>query len=209
MKEIKDGEVRRREILLAARTLFVTKGYDKTSINDILKVVDIAKGTFYYYFKSKEEVLKTIIMDIVDEGARKARDILNNQTTPIITRIVMAMMAQKPEFEGSSEIALELHKVENTKLHQMYVEKMLQRMTEELKPIVYEGIEQGVLVMDYPEECIEQLLLLGHMLFDSNTFAWSMEQYPKKIQAFISTMEKVLGTSKGELVGLLALFQSQ
>ena len=52
MKTVKDAELRRQEILMTARELFIKKGYDKTSVNDILKVVDIAKGTFYYYFSS-------------------------------------------------------------------------------------------------------------------------------------------------------------
>ena len=52
MKTVKDAELRRQEILMTARELFIKKGYDKTSVNDILKVVDIAKGTFYYYFSA-------------------------------------------------------------------------------------------------------------------------------------------------------------
>ena len=43
MKTVKEGEVRRREILVATRELFVKKGYEQTSVNDILKIVDIAK----------------------------------------------------------------------------------------------------------------------------------------------------------------------
>ena len=100
MKSIKEGEVRKREILLAARELFVNKGYEQTSVNDILRVVDIAKGTFYYYFASKEEVLETIILDIVDEGAKKAERILQDKSIPLINRIMLAMMSQTPDFEG-------------------------------------------------------------------------------------------------------------
>jgi AcrR family transcriptional regulator len=55
MKSEKEGEVRRREILVAARNLFVKKGYDHTSVNDILKIVGIAKDTFYYYFTSRKK----------------------------------------------------------------------------------------------------------------------------------------------------------
>lgn len=40
---------------MIARKLFVEKGYDQISINDILKIIEIAKGTFYYYFTSKAE----------------------------------------------------------------------------------------------------------------------------------------------------------
>ncbi len=80
MKTVKEGEVRKREILMVARELFVTKGYEQTSVNDILKIVDIAKGTFYYYFASKEAVLAAIILDIVEEGAKRAERILKDQS---------------------------------------------------------------------------------------------------------------------------------
>lgn len=53
MRIIKEYEERRKEILETAERLFLTKGYTKTTVNDILKEIGIAKGTFYHYFKSK------------------------------------------------------------------------------------------------------------------------------------------------------------
>lgn len=206
MKTVKEGEVRRREILVAARELFTTKGYDKTSVNDILKVVDIAKGTFYYYFASKEEVLEAIILDIVEEGARRAEAILKDRSIPLVNRIIMAIMAQAPEFEGSEEIKEELHKVENAKLERLYLRAMLKRMTPVLQEPVEEGIARDIFHMDYPTECIESILLLGHMMFDCDVFQWEMEEYPKKIQAFLCNAERMLGTKEGELKEFIRMF---
>ena len=207
MKTVKDAELRRQEILMTARELFIKKGYDKTSVNDILKVVDIAKGT-YYYFSSKEEVLEAIIIDIVEEGATKARRILNEQSIPLLNRIMMAMMAQKPDFEGSEEIKEELHKVENVKLHRIYLREMIKKMTPILEPLMLEGIEQGIFNIEYPTECIESILLLGHMMFDdSDVFEWTSDEFQKKIQAFLSNMERLLGTKKGELELLMQMFR--
>lgn len=206
MKAIKEGEVRKREILEVSRELFVKKGYDHTSVNDILKIVDIAKGTFYYYFASKEEVLEAIILDIVDEGARRAEKILKDKTTPLVNRIMMAIMAQTPEFEGVDEIKEEMHKVENTKLEQLYLKAMLKRMTQLLQEPVLEGVDQDIFHMEYPTECIESILLLGHMLFDCDIFEWEMEEYPKKIQAFLYNIERMMGTKEGELNSFLQMF---
>ena len=206
MKTVKDGEVRRREILIAARELFVNKGYDQTSVNDILKIVNIAKGTFYYYFASKEEVLEAIILDIVEEGARKADKIIKNKDIPLVNRIMMAIMAQAPDFEGADEIRDELHKVENAKLEQLYLKTMLKRMTPILQEPVLEGIERGIFQMDYPTECIESILLLGHMMFDCNVCEWKMDEYPIKIQAFLSNVERMLGAKEGELKVFLQMF---
>jgi AcrR family transcriptional regulator len=206
MKTVKEGEVRRQEILVAARNLFINKGYEQTSVNDILKIVDIAKGTFYYYFASKEEVLEAIILNIVEEGARKAEKILSDKSIPLVNRIMMAIMAQSPEFEGSGEIAEELHKVENTKLERLYLKEMLKRMTPVLQETVLEGIDQDIFHMEYPMECTESILLLGHMMFDCDVFEWKKEDYPKKIQAFLCNAERILGTKKGELQGFLQMF---
>ena len=206
MKTIKEGEVRKREILIAARDLFITKGYDQTSVNDILRIVDIAKGTFYYYFKSKEEVLEAIILDIVEDGARRAEQILEDKSIPLVNRIMMAIMAQAPEFEGSDEIKEELHKVENAKLRQLYQKVMLQRMTLVLKDSVLEGIEQDIFHTEHPIECIETILLLGHLMFDCNIFEWRIEEFPKKIEAYLCHIEKITGTKEGEFKSFLQMF---
>lgn len=73
MRVVKEHEERRNEILNTAQTLFVTKGYMKTTINDILQAIGIAKGTFYHYFKSKEEVLDAIIERIIQADVAKAQ----------------------------------------------------------------------------------------------------------------------------------------
>jgi AcrR family transcriptional regulator len=206
MKTVKEGEVRKQEILMVARELFVTKGYEQTSVNDILKIVDIAKGTFYYYFNSKEEVLAAIILDIVEEGAKRAEQILKDKSVPLINRIMMAMMAQSPEFEGSEEIRDEMHKVENAKLEQLYTKAMLKRMTPLLEAAVAEGVADDLFHLDYPRETIESILLLGHMLFDCNIMDWEMADYPAKIKGFLANMERMLGTGAGELKDFLQMF---
>ncbi len=206
MSTVKEGEVRRKEILLAARDLFVNKGYEHTSVNDILHVVDIAKGTFYYYFTSKEEVLETIILDIVDEGARQAERILQDKSIPLVKRILLATLAQAPDFEGSEEIKEELHKVENTKLQQLYLEAMLERLTPVMMTPLNEGIKQGLFHTEYPKECIEQILLLAHMLFDCNPCHWSPEEYPYKLKAFLSNCDKVLETKSEDFSSMTEIF---
>lgn len=77
MRIVKEYEERRKEILETAERLFLTKGYTKTTVNDILKEIGIAKGTFYHYFKSKEEVMDEIIMRIIKEDVTKAKRIVS------------------------------------------------------------------------------------------------------------------------------------
>ena len=61
MRVVKEAEERRNEILDVAQRLFTAKGFDNTSTNDILNEIGIARGTLYYHFKSKEEILDAMI----------------------------------------------------------------------------------------------------------------------------------------------------
>lgn len=60
-------ENKKRELLAVAEKLFIVKGYEQTSIDDILKESGISKGGFYHYFKSKDEILSESINNIIDE----------------------------------------------------------------------------------------------------------------------------------------------
>ena len=60
MRESKDSEVRRDEFVAAAEKLFRENGIVETTINAIVKEMDVAKGFFYYYFESKDDVIDAI-----------------------------------------------------------------------------------------------------------------------------------------------------
>ena len=56
----KPFELRRDDILQAARLLFIAKGITATTIEQIAQQADVAKGTFYLYFSSKEQVVAAL-----------------------------------------------------------------------------------------------------------------------------------------------------
>lgn len=66
----KKAEKTKQSIIKAARELFDEKGIMKTSVNDIVKRVNIAKGTFYLYFETKDDVVRAIILEILDPVGR-------------------------------------------------------------------------------------------------------------------------------------------
>ena len=57
---MKKGDIRKQEILNTAETLFCRKGYEQTSIQDILDCLHTSKGSFYHHYVSKESVLEGI-----------------------------------------------------------------------------------------------------------------------------------------------------
>jgi AcrR family transcriptional regulator len=72
----------RRRLLKAARELFAEKGMDLTTIDDITQRADLAKGTFYYHFSDKNEVIEELIRQVLDglvqlmnDRCREAKDL--------------------------------------------------------------------------------------------------------------------------------------
>ncbi|MCK4835886.1 MAG: TetR/AcrR family transcriptional regulator, partial [Candidatus Aminicenantes bacterium] len=57
----KEYDERLNELLDAGQQLFFQKGYELTSVNDIIEKVGVAKGTFYHYFNSKDDLLDKIV----------------------------------------------------------------------------------------------------------------------------------------------------
>ena len=64
-KRARAKEANRRAILEAARIVFARIGYEATNIRDIIRETDLASGTFYNYFKSKEEVFEALANDSI------------------------------------------------------------------------------------------------------------------------------------------------
>jgi AcrR family transcriptional regulator len=65
----------RQAILAAARRVFGELGYDATTVRDIIRGTELASGTFYNYFKSKEEVFEAL----QDDSAHRFRPLLREQ----------------------------------------------------------------------------------------------------------------------------------
>lgn len=198
MRIIKDPEERKAEILDTAKRLFTSKGYNQTTIQDILNEIGIAKGTFYYYFKSKEEVMDDIIMRIVNEDVAAAREIENNPELPAIPKMFQILFAQKPQNGGSKEKMIEqFHQPNNAEMHQKSLVQSILHMTPVLTRVIEQGIRENVMATDYPQETVEFLIASAQIVFDEGLFHWEPNEAKKKVEAFISIMEATLGAEKG------------
>jgi AcrR family transcriptional regulator len=60
-------EARRQEILQAALTAFAEKGYDKTTMDDIVEASGLSKGTLYWHFKNKQALFAALVSMMTDQ----------------------------------------------------------------------------------------------------------------------------------------------
>lgn len=153
----KQPEVRRREILDAAVELFARKGYAATSINDILEAVGIAKGTFYYHFAAKDEVMRAVVVQLVEEGIAHARVIAADRSLPVAER-VLAIIASQRAHGDKAAMVNSLHEAGNAEFHLLSHTALIERLTPVIAAVVREGITAGVFDTPFPDESVEMIL---------------------------------------------------
>ncbi|MBO4376633.1 MAG: TetR/AcrR family transcriptional regulator [Lachnospiraceae bacterium] len=199
MRIVKEAEERRNEILDVAEKLFIEKGFDAASTNDILAVIGIARGTLYYHFKSKEEILDAIIERIVDRTVGKAKDIASDKSIPTLKRLTMALMALNLDDGNSRFVIDEIHKPQNALMHQKSQEMIALKINPIITGIVKDGIKEGLFNTDYPEEAVEMAMLYSGITFDGLN-EMETEERIKKITGFVYNTERLLGAKKGLLM---------
>ncbi|WP_160031670.1 TetR/AcrR family transcriptional regulator [Paenibacillus sp. An7] len=206
MRVTKDPEDRRNEILDTAEQLFFTKGYSKTTVNDMLQAIGIAKGTFYYYFKSKEEVMDAVVMRFIETGIIAAKKIATNEELTVHEKLLQIIMAQKPNTPSKKQMIEEFHEPDNAQIHQKSLTETILQLTPILTEVIEQGIKQKLFRTPYPRESIEFLLCSSQFLFDEGIFKWTPEEMVQKIQAFIYIMESILGAERGSFSYVSQMF---
>ena len=205
MRTIKEPEERKKEILDAAEKLFADKGYGTATVNDILEAVKIAKGTFYYYFRSKEDVLDTLVDRRINEGVKKAEEIAVSSLPPV-KKLVAIMMAQKPQNQVQQDFNSVLHEKDNSKMHQKSITQYILRLGPCIGNVVKEGIDTGIFFTPFPNESAEIFLTAALVLFDDDYFQWTKKEIAAKTAAFITAMERVVGAKAGSFAKFKKVF---
>jgi len=113
-KRARSKAANRRAILAAGRRVFARIGYEATTVRDIIRETDLASGTFYNYFKSKEEVFEAI----AEDSTHRYRELLSHVRERAVTaedymrqayRAYFAFIAQENEealSDGAPHLAL-------------------------------------------------------------------------------------------------------
>ena len=202
MRTVKEAEERKNEILDVAERLFGTKGFDNTSTSDILNEVGIARGTLYYHFKSKEDILDAMIDRLTGRLVEKAAALLAKKEIPVLKRLTMMMTALNVNGSLGQEIMEQVHKPQNALMHQKMQERLLAGVNPLVTALIREGIAQGICKTEYPAEVAEMTLLYSNTAFDTLA-EHGKEERERKINAFIYNLERLLGMERGSMEAVI------
>ena len=192
---------RKQELLKIAYNMFLTKGYDNTSIDDIINEAKIAKGTYYYYFESKEATLEEVINMMINEEVESAKGIVNMPIS-IPEKLVGVITSLRPKID-EQEIQNTLNKKQNIVMHEKINNRIMEEEIPLLEQIVNEGIQSNIFNCNHIKERIRMLLIMSNELFDSDKFNIN------DVEVFIDTAEKMLGAKEGILEFIKMLIGGQ
>lgn len=204
MRITKDADERKNEILNVANELFARKGFDATTISDIIEKVGVARGTVYYHFKSKEDVLDALIERTNLELLTAAKKVADDKSIPVMDRFFQALRAMNAEDEAG--ILEQMHRPQNALMHQKSQEAFLVGATPILAEIIRDGIEENVFNTPFPYESVELFMAYISTVLDDGFLRLAEEEQLPRIQAFIYNAEIVFGVKQGSFAWMGHLF---
>lgn len=196
---VKKYDERKNEFLDVAERLFKTNGYEETSVNSIVESVGVAKGTFYHYFDTKEEILKAILH-------RNMMNYVNYIETVCMDKKLNAF--EKMQFlmrsmilpRRNDDLEKNIEDNEDSKIHQALENEFLQSFYPIILMILKEGIYDKIFDIRYPEEIAEILLFGIRKYMHRHLPNFNDEDYAKiKLSALEELFEKVLGSKNGRI----------
>ena len=189
---MKKGERRKQELLQIAYRMFISRGYENTSVDEIIAEADIAKGTYYYYFETKEQMLEEVIGMMIDQEMETASRILQAEI-PVPQKIIGMISSLRPTQE-ESPIEGALMQPENIVMHEKIRKKIVEMAVPLLSKVVEEGIGQGIFACDNIAERVRMLLVISSSsTFDEGCYT------ERDIEVFIDMTEKLLGAESGTM----------
>ena len=188
---MKKGEKRKKMLLKIAYDMFLTNGYENTSVDEIIEKAQIAKGTYYYYFQSKEQMLEEVIDMMIDNETKMAEQIIKTDIS-VPQKIVGILTSMKPT-EEEQPIKNTLFQEENVLMHHKVRKKLIDTLTPLLSEVIKEGVNEGIFKCDNIPERVKMLLIISDGTFNEGTFS------QRDISVFIDMTEKLLGAENGTM----------
>jgi len=182
---------KRTLILNAMQELIVEDKGAACTVSDIAIQAGIGKGSIYYYFESKDEILDALVERNYGIVIDKCKDIIDNSSLPAIDKIRLLFSSY---YSSSVENSVDryLHEPQNAYIHQKSLSVILLKISPILTMIIEQGIQEKVFNCTYPSEFSELVLSEFCFIFDPGIFQWSSAQIMCKLLATAEFMERGL-----------------
>ena len=162
---VKQPDERKSEIIKTAGRLFLQKGVHNTKISEIVETIGVAKGLFYYYFKSKDDVISAVIEHFISELDVVLSNILSSDINYYkkISKFIDTYVQIRRMFNKNS-----CNNNDNDNFSYILLKKSNNLILSYLKLLISTGISKGLLRLRYPDETVTMLVYGLNELMESS-----------------------------------------
>lgn len=204
-------KVRRDAFLDVAQRLIQAKGYEQMSIQDVLDELETSRGALYHYFDSKEALLDGVVERFADFGMAVVAPILADPNLPALRKLEKVLGGIATYKAEHRELVLAIMDVWNSDGNVLVREKLRRLSAPRLEPIlsavIRQGIDEGIIQSDAPEEMARVIVYLmqGYGDLAAGYFiarqagTLSLDDVLRTYAAFSQAFERILGIPPGSV----------
>ena len=186
-----------------AEKLFIKKGYEQTAVSEIVKTAKVAQGTFYYYFKSKEDIINMITDRYISLTVDGMQKIAQEKGPNAVEKLINTFIFSSTFRNNRKSIMKYLHEDRNAHLHLKFERKLPVTTIEPLSIIISQGIKEGIFRTKYPKEAAKAFVGISSMILQGiYNVEPEPEDYKKRLLAMFDFLEKILGTEKNAILNV-------
>ncbi|WP_087972401.1 TetR/AcrR family transcriptional regulator [Oceanobacillus rekensis] len=160
----------KEKIIRESIDLFDEKGFIETSIQDIVGNIGVTKGTFYYYFESKQELLRDIHLSYLQELLEEQQIILGDKDKNHIDKLysVIYLLIRKIKSHGPNARILFREMRHLTKENMEQIKKKRKEFRNNFKAMIEEGIQVG----EFKNNIRSDILAIGILSMTNRSYYW-------------------------------------
>lgn len=183
-------------ILEVSLKLFLEKGYDHTTVQDIINNLGgLTKGAVYHHFSSKEEILQAVTDKMFKDNSlskkwektKKAENLSGSEK--LVTMLTQAI--EDPQEQQFRTLGINLQKTPHM-LCDLLVRSVSEIAPKTFQPVIEEGVADGSIKTNHPKELAQLIAFLANIWINPIVFKMSDEELKGKFE-FISELTKPLG----------------
>lgn len=168
------------------------------TVDMIAKNAGIGKGSIYYYFKSKDEIIDAVIERSYSSAIREYFASTENcKTTYEKLRQLFVSTIKKEFFDNSHNVIVSLHVQDDIMLHYKLMMTAIKTVSPILTQILKDGVADGSIHTETPEESAEMIVAMLTFLLNRSFFPSDDASMYRKLKLYANVLETSLQTEKG------------
>jgi len=206
---LKNYHERKDEFIDTAQQLFFTQGYDQTSVDAIIRKIGLSKGTFYYYFKSKEDLLDQLTCKMGEKILEEVKKIADREDLDAVAKLNKAYAVTgniKLENIELLKVLIEvLYNDRNLFFRYKIFLKFTELITPEFTKIIRQGVNEKLFNTPYPEEAARLIFEIANtfsgqiptLIIDLDENPENLKKVEREFKVYENAIERIIGAKEG------------